>query len=235
MNTRTMLTGTGITLALLIGGSAVVAQSAMPAPAAPGLVASAAGAPAGTADAALTARLLFAIEEERVARDLYQLFGTTYGGARPFSMIVRSEQQHVSAIQGLLTAYGITDTTGGRAAGSYVDPALQALYDQWKAQGLASLEAAEKVGVDLEKRDIADLEATLATHVPSDVATVLTRLRDASKNHLSAFTNAVTDTVAPGAGTARPNGTGWGAGRGTGTGSGNGNSNGHVTPCLTHP
>ena len=27
------------------------------------------------------------------------------------------------------TAYEITDTTGGRAAGSYVDPALQALYD----------------------------------------------------------------------------------------------------------
>ena len=96
-----------------------------------------------------------------MAHDLYQLFSDRYDGARPFSMIVRSETQHTAAVRNLLATYGIADPTTTLPAGTYATPAIQALYDQLKAAGLVSVDAAERVGVDLETRDIADLKAAL--------------------------------------------------------------------------
>ncbi|HRW18277.1 MAG TPA: DUF2202 domain-containing protein [Dermatophilaceae bacterium] len=186
-----------------------------------------------SADPTLTATLTFGREEERLARDLYQLFSDTYGQAAPFSMIVRSEQQHYDAMGRLLAAYGIADPSSGRPAGNYADPALQALYDQWKAQGLTSQTEAAKVGVALEQRDIADLEKAIATTTQADVKQVLTRLLEASKHHLAAFTDAADGSYAgqPGMGGHGPGGPGatpgqggapGGDGRGPRMGAGNG-------------
>ena len=54
-------------------------------------------------------------------------------------------------------------------------------------QGGSTVEAGYQVGVELEQRDIADLEAMLAADHPSDVDTVLTHLLRASRNHLAAY------------------------------------------------
>ena len=148
-----------------------------------------------TADAQLAAILSFNREEERMARDLYRLFSNTYNGAAPFSRIVLSEQRHFEAIGRLLTTYRIPDPSAGRPAGSYADPALQKLYTTWKAQGLISRTEAAKVGVTLEKRDIADLKKSIAATTKTDVKNVLSQLLAASQQHLAAFTAAVNGTT----------------------------------------
>ena len=138
------------------------------------------------------AGLIFSREEERLARDLYQAFSDQYDGARPFSKIVASEQRHFDAVGRLLTQYGIDDPAAGATAGSFSDATLQGLYDQWYAQGMQSLQDAYQVGVDLETRDIADLEHELATTETTAVRTVLENPKGGSENHLAAYERAAT-------------------------------------------
>ena len=159
MSMKNTIAGIAAGLAL-VGGVAALASSASAAFTAPA-VTSAPQAPL-TADGTLAATLAFSHEEERMARDLYQKFSDTYDGLRPFSMITRSEQQHMESIGRLLTAYGLPDPSAGKAAGVYSDPEIQKLYDGWLTQGLTSVDEAEKVGVALEQRDIADLETLIA-------------------------------------------------------------------------
>lgn len=173
----------GLAGAVIIAGSAVAATATGEA-AQSGVVAVAA------VDESLAQHLAFNREEERMARDLYQLFAQTYPDARTFEMIGRSEQRHYDAIGRLITAHGVADPSVGKEAGSYADPALQALYDGWKAQGLTSLDAAYRAAVELERRDIADLDAAIAAVTQQDVKTVLSRLRAASTGHEAAFTAA---------------------------------------------
>lgn len=230
--TRTRhLAVSALTVAALAGGiGAVLASSSAAAPARTGYAAAApvgaapvGAAPVGAApviaaaDPALAAQLAFTREEERLARDLYQLFSDSYGGARPFSMIVVSEQRHFDAIGRLLVGYGIADPSAGRPAGSYADPQLQQLYDTWKAQGSTSELAAAQVGVELEKRDIADLEKAISQATQADVKAVLERLLAGSRNHLAAYTAAVTGQPT-GSSDGVCDGTGAGPGRAGGPG-----------------
>lgn len=231
--TRTLAVTLAAVGAITLGSAAVAAAAGDSLGTGTGTGTGAAATRTASADPTLTATLTFGREEERLARDVYQLFSDTYGQAAPFSMIVRSEQQHYDAMGRLLAAYGIADPSSGRPAGSYADPALQALYDQWKAQGLTSQTEAAKVGVALEQRDIADLEKAIATTTQADVKQVLTRLLEASKHHLAAFTDAADGSYAgqPGMGGRGPGGPGatpgqggapGGNGRGPRTGAGNG-------------
>ena len=71
---------------------------------------------------------------------------------------------------------GVTDTGVG-LDGDHADPTIQSLYDGWLTQGSQSLAEAYKVGIALEKRDIADLEAELKTVKQADVKVVLEHLR----------------------------------------------------------
>ena len=57
-------------------------------------------------------------------------------------------------------------------------------------RGLESLEVALEVGIDLETRDIADLEALIAKDQPADLEQVYSNLCDGSYDHLDAFTDA---------------------------------------------
>lgn len=154
----------------------------------------------GQLPAAVAADLAFAREEEKMARDLYALFADKYGGARPFSNITRSEQRHYDAVGALLTRYGVRDPAAGKPAGVFANAEIQRLFNAWKAEGLTSQQAANKVGVALEKRDIADLERQVArTDVP-DVKLVFSNLLAGSRHHLAAFTRALNPGEAPGRG-----------------------------------
>ncbi len=179
---RTAAVVAGVTVLALAGGGAAVAAT-WSAGGPPDAVVAQATVPADDAAAALA----FNREEERMARDLYTLFADTYDDG-PFARIAASEQQHFAAVGALLTTYGIDDPSAGLDAGEYADAAIQDLYDSWRAQGLESLDAALQVGVELEERDIADLEATLEEIDLADVETVLSRLLAASRMHLRAFT-----------------------------------------------
>lgn len=224
MSVRTVrLFAAGLAVATIAAGSAAAANAATY-DAATDRVAVA------TADQALADRLTFSREEERMARDLYREFASAYPQAAPFAMIARSEQQHMDAVAGLLTTYGIPDPAAGKSAGSYSVPAIQQLYDGWHAQGLTSLAAAYQVGIDLEKRDIADLDATLADLHQTDVTTVLTRLRTASTHHEAAFTAASTGSTA-----SHAPGQGMGQGMGPGQGQGMGQGQGQGAGCTGTP
>ncbi len=226
MNTsRTLITSLVAGAALLGGGVLATAQANTGSEAVP--VSSSASAVAVDADVATALR--FAREEERMARDLYATLADRYDGAAPFAMITRSEQRHFDAVGRLLDRYRIADPAQDAKAGSYADPTLQKLYDQWLEQGQTSRSAAYDVGVALEQRDIADLGRTLATVDQTDVREVFTSLLDASRHHLAAF-QAASDgrqLIGPrhgygtqGMGRGRGADMGEGAGAGAGTGSG---------------
>ena len=205
---------------ILAGGAAVSAGAAT------GVAPTSVVATATATDPALAKGLAFTREEEKMARDLYQALADHSDGALPFSMIVNSEQRHFDGR--MLERYSVTDPAAGKQAGSYADPTIQKLYDGWLAEGKTSLAAAYGVGVELEKRDIADLEKAIAATSAADVKQLYTNLQRASEHHLAAFEAAV-DGRTMGTGM----GTGMGAGMGTGMngqgqmGRGNGNGNGN--------
>jgi hypothetical protein len=162
------------------------------------------------ASADLAEALIFAREEERMARDLYAAIADLYDGARPFSMITNSEQQHFDAVGALLTRYGVDDPADGADNGVFENATLQDLYDGWWDDAQASLDAAYQVGIELEQRDIADLEDMIAADYPDDVDGVLSRLLQGSRNHLSAYQRAADGTLGAGPQGSQARGTGAG-------------------------
>lgn len=151
--------------------------------------------PAQKADAELASAPTFSREEERMARDLYAALAKKDDDALPFSRITLSEQRHFDAVGTLMTRYGVADPSAGKAAGKYADEDIQKLYAGWLAQGSKSLEDAHQGGIDLEKRDIADLQRELKAVKQSNVKLVLERLLAGSENHLRAFTAAKDGTL----------------------------------------
>lgn len=116
--------------------------------------------------------LATAMQDEYMARDTYQAVIDEFGDNRPFTMIVRSEEQHVSAIKAIYDKYGL-DIPEANTNVTVPD----------------SFAAACAQGVDIEQADIALYDDTVLPVVRDypDMVKVFTNLRDASKNHLVAF------------------------------------------------
>jgi hypothetical protein len=131
------------------------------------------------------AQLLYLIEEEKLAHDVYTVMHEQYG-AKVFGNILSSEQKHQEEVLTLLQARGLADPRSSEL-GIFNNAELQALYDQLIAQGKQNAEEAYKVGVTIEEKDIADITTQLATATDSDIVTTLERLRTGSENHLRAF------------------------------------------------
>jgi len=130
------------------------------------------------------ASLVYMIEEEKLAHDLYVEFGDAWD-LQIFSHISTAETQHADAVKGLLDAYGVEDPTAGMDAGAFVDPELQGLYDTLLAQGLTSSTAALEAAALVEETDILDLRKGASDHEAIDQ--VFDRLESGSENHLRAF------------------------------------------------
>ncbi len=222
------------TAAFVTFGWSAAAQAAPPTP----RPVPSAGATA-TADAALVKNLTFLREEEKLARDVYNALAAKYSQAAPFVNIAKSEQRHFDTIGVLLVRYGIADPAAGHAAGSFADAGLQTLYNDLVATGGESLAKAYEVGITIETKDIADLEAAIAQTTQADVKAALTNLRNGSRNHLAAFT-AAKDGKILGAqnGQGMQNGRRMGAGQtgngrqGPGTGQGSGRAGNGVRPST---
>jgi hypothetical protein len=164
---RKKLVASGIVLALAIGPIAQVSAATLP--------------------AATKASLIFMVEEEKLARDVYTtLYAKT--GLRQFANINKAEQTHMDLMKGLLKTYGIKDPTIGKAVGKFNSAALTALYKKLIADGSLSLVAALNAGIAVEEKDIADIKMILKTKLPDDVKYVMDRLIAGSYNHLAAFT-----------------------------------------------
>lgn len=131
------------------------------------------------ADTSLTIEdmLLYAAQDEYLARGEYALIMDTFGAMRPFSNIIRSEEQHLSWVQNSFTAYKLSFPADG--SGPYV-------------QKPATLLEAYKAGVKAEEDNIVMYDRFLASPLIqearyADLKALFTALKNASLNHLRAF------------------------------------------------
>ncbi|MFH1446646.1 MAG: DUF2202 domain-containing protein [Chloroflexota bacterium] len=130
--------------------------------------------------------LVYMREEEKLARDVYLTLFDQWN-MNIFQNIAKSEQTHTDAVKNLLDIYGIVDPVINDEIGKFVNPDLQALYDQLVVQGSQSLGDALKVGAAIEEIDILDLEKHIAQTEHTNIQTVYNSLLKGSRNHLRTF------------------------------------------------
>lgn len=117
-----------------------------------------------------------ALQDERHAEAFYSAVMAKFGQARPFSNIIKAEQQHEAMLIGLYQTYDIAVPPNDYAAGTLAAP--------------ETLAVACKIGVEAEiaNRDLYDAMLLPAVAAYPDITRVMQRLRDASEeNHLPAF------------------------------------------------
>ncbi len=132
------------------------------------------------------AHILFMAEEEKLAQDVYDALGDLWD-LSIFDNIANSESNHVSSVEKLADQYGID--TPSEDEGVFINPELQAMYDNLVAIGSQSIEDALKVGVAIETLDIEDLLAEMSVTQNTDLLSTYNKLLSASENHLDAFSN----------------------------------------------
>ena len=126
-------------------------------------------------------------EEEKLARDVYQVLYEKWNH-QIFSNIAQSEQQHMNAVKVILDKYSLDDPITDSSVGVFTDPDLGALYDSLVAQGQQSLVDALIVGATIEDLDIKDLYDLIEETDNTDIKVVYQNLVKGSRNHLRAFT-----------------------------------------------
>jgi len=132
----------------------------------------------GKTGLSLEQMLTYAIQDEYLARAEYEAIMERHGNVRPFSNIIRAEEQHIAWLKPLFAKYGL-QVPADTSRGHVVIP--------------ASLKEAFQTGVQAEVENIAMYEAFLgkapAAPLPADVRDLFERLKAASQNHLEAFRN----------------------------------------------
>jgi len=123
--------------------------------------------------------LEYAIQDEYLARQEYEMIMEAYDVDRPFSNIIRAEETHIALLKDIYASYGY-DIPEDRAIEYAVLP--------------DSLEDAYTIGVEAEINNIAMYNMFLEKDLPSDIAAVFTELRDGSENHLASFKRGVRGT-----------------------------------------
>ncbi len=139
-----------------------------------------------TADATAE-QLVYLIEEEKLARDVYSKMFELWG-SKVFGNILKSEESHQSQVLAIMATRDIADPRSSEE-GVFKDAELQKLYDELIAKGSKSAVDAYEVGVAIEVLDIDDLTKMLATAKDADVIAMMENLRRGSENHLRAFNN----------------------------------------------
>jgi len=142
--------------------------------------------PAGQLTEAEKEGLLYMVEEEKLAHDVYTKLYEKWG-LQIFKNIAESESTHVNAVRLLLEKYNITDSTQNEGIGEFQNPEIQKLYDQLIEMGMKSEVDALKVGALIEETDIKDLQERIDQTNKVDIITVYENLMAGSRNHLRAF------------------------------------------------
>lgn len=135
-------------------------------------------------DANAHAALLFQIDEERMARELYLAFAEKWG-LQPFRNIPQAETRHEQIMRELAVRAGIAAPTS--VAGRFDSAEVQQRYDALLALGLESADSALRVGAFVEEQDISDLKALIATTDNEALKNAAMALKTGSGQHLRAF------------------------------------------------
>lgn len=133
--------------------------------------------------------LLYMLEEEKLARDVYtELF--ELWGANKFNNISTSEQSHMNEVEALLVEYEIAYSI--LPSGEYANEELQALYYDLMELGQTSLVDAYVVGMTIEDVDIYDLQLRITETSTEAMIEAYEFLICGSTNHMRAFYNGLT-------------------------------------------
>ena len=135
------------------------------------------------------AEIKFMYEEEKMARDVYNVLGGQWEN-RVFSNIAASEQKHMDNMWRLVTYFGLdldddVDPTNGQ--GDFENPRLKEFFDTQTGTGSTSRLAAFGVGALIEEVDINDLRDAIGETQVEVLKAVYNNLLNASYNHLRAF------------------------------------------------
>lgn len=136
-------------------------------------------------NAAAREAVLFQIEEERMARELYVALGEKWG-ARQFRRIPQAERRHEDMLRALAARADLAVPAAVPA--KFASSVIQQRYDTLLARGLVSETEALAVGAVVERQDIADLQALRPQVAGTDLAPLVDALEAASERHLAAFT-----------------------------------------------
>ncbi len=130
--------------------------------------------------------LVYMVQEEKLARDVYLTLAKTYPTIPVFSNIADSEQTHVNAVMGLLEKYGIKVELG--PVGEFPNKTFTDLYEKLVSMGSKNVTEALKVGCMIEELDIKDLHEWIekVQNYP-DIVKVFEFLMMGSRNHLRSF------------------------------------------------
>ena len=128
----------------------------------------------------------FMREEEKLARDVYQVLYKTYP-LRPFANIAAAEQQHMDALKHLVQRYQMLDPVKTEQVGQFTDNSLTQLYQALIQRGQSSEIAALQVGALIEETDIQDLRKALANTQTPSLKQTYQNLLEGSYRHLQAF------------------------------------------------
>ena len=123
-------------------------------------------------DFSLEQMLIYAIQDEYLARAEYEYLIDELDAGSPFTNIIKAEETHIALLIPLFEKYdfeAIEDTSS-----EHLIPAT-------------SITEALETGVLAEVNNIAMYELFLKTDLPDDVRAVFIELRDGSVNHLAAF------------------------------------------------
>lgn len=139
-----------------------------------------------TVSATVKAQLLYLVEEEKLAHDVYTALDAVSISPK-FKNISGAEQTHMDYISALLATYGIKNPTIGKKAGVFTNKELSALYKTLVAKGKKSAIDAIQVGIIIEEKDLADLATFSKSITQTDIKTAVAFLKKGSENHLRAF------------------------------------------------
>lgn len=128
--------------------------------------------------------LLFQIEEERMAREIYAALEAKWD-LRQFRRIQRAEFRHEEALRALAVRASLTPPAA--VAGKFASPVIQQRYDELLALGLRSTAEALAAGAAVERQDLADLQTLIAGTDSNELKSIARALADASERHLAAF------------------------------------------------
>lgn len=130
--------------------------------------------------------LLFMIEEEKMARDVYDALYEQTGIAQ-FDKISDAEQKHYDTLLKTAAKFGLDTSALSVEAGVFTNTEITELYNTLLASGSVSHDAAVAVGIAIEKTDIADLYAAIDETAVVTLDSVYAKLLGASESHLAAF------------------------------------------------
>ena len=130
--------------------------------------------------------IIFMREEEKLARDAYDLFFQLWN-QKIFDNISSAEQTHMDALLLLIDRYQLVDPIANDVAGIFENIELQSLYDSLIAIGQNSMVDALMAGAEIEEVDLIDLQVRLVESDNQDIALIFDNLMKGSRNHLRSF------------------------------------------------